>query len=113
MNDNNGSQPTAERSTYVVFCQYKENYGIHNNPPIEYWKFKGGETVLVHNCLDVEQAMKAVNESRYVWSNEASVSYVCHACKYEGVEKAEIDEKREWYKERGWVLDVPEITLGG
>jgi len=111
MDNNKGSQPTAERSTYIVFCQYKENYGIHNNPPIEYWKFKGGRTILVRNCKDDVQARAAVDASEHVWSNEASVSYVCHVARYEGTYVAELDEDREMYRERGTELDVPEITI--
>lgn len=31
----------------VVQTQYIENYGIHNDEPVNYWKFKGGSEYLV------------------------------------------------------------------
>jgi hypothetical protein len=113
MNNEKGSQPTADKFTVIVYCQYMENYGAHTEPAgPAHWKFKGGDDVLVHNCTSIEQAMEEVSKrEEYVWDNERSRSYVCHAERFEGQAVVDRNEKREFYEERGWTLDENIINL--
>ena len=48
------------KQTFVVFTQYLENYGMHSEPEVFYWKPKGGGTYIVSNCAREWDAAAAV-----------------------------------------------------
>lgn len=49
------SKPISRSFRLVIWTQYRENYGAHNDPPCNYWKSKGGSEYKYHigSALDV------------------------------------------------------------
>lgn len=49
----------------MAYYQYMENYGAHDWDGVgicpQYWKYKGGDDIIVLNGLTLEQALSAVN----------------------------------------------------
>ena len=55
------------QATYIIQIQDIENYGIHNDEPCHYWKFKGGDTLVVENAPDRDATViAAVNLTKCV-----------------------------------------------
>tara|TARA_R110000824_G_scaffold161687_6_gene337038 strand:+ start:2873 stop:3253 length:381 start_codon:yes stop_codon:yes gene_type:complete len=44
---------------YVITMQYLENYGIHNDKPVHYWKPKGGEVYVIRNAPERQATVVA------------------------------------------------------
>ncbi len=51
------------QTNYIIQIQDIENYGIHNDEPCHYWKFKGGNTLVVENAPDRAATVIAVVNS--------------------------------------------------
>jgi hypothetical protein len=114
MQNMQGSHPTAKHSI-LVYLQYMENYGAHtvtrgeaSDELTNYWKFKGGKTLLVHNVDRDADALAYVMDT-YCYSHSHAKQYISHWENYDGNAKEgyddEVKERKEWEAERGWTLD--------
>ncbi len=76
----------------IAEFQYMENYGFWNDPPTDYWKFKGGESVVLMDGITEEMledkealfTIPLVEEllAKHCWDNDGSRQYFVgmHIC---------------------------------
>ena len=100
---------------FVLFIQtqYKENYGAHawdgKGECPQYWKFKGGEEIILSKTLSLEEALDADYIQEVVDQHKPYIEYKSE-CSEEYVISHDIEQYSDWVKrhkkaEKEWIFD--------